>query len=819
MTDPLLTSLRRHFGFPAFRPGQHDALQHLLAGRHALVVMPTGAGKSLIYQLAALHLPGVTLVVSPLVALMKDQVDNLMQRGLPATTINSLLPGPEQTRRLDALIRGEVKLMYVAPERFRQMAFMRALRRVRVSLLAVDEAHCISEWGHDFRPDYLRLRDARQQMGQPITVALTATATPQVQTDILDQLGLPDATRLVTGFNRPNLVFEVQSTPDLPTKLTALQRLLGEVADGGVIIYTGTRQDAEEVAAFVRSLSRPAEAYHAGLDPDTRTAIQDRFMSGALGVVAATNAFGMGIDRLDVRLVVHFSVPSTLEAYYQEAGRAGRDGEPSRAVLLYAPQDRAQRESLMEQDSPSHEDLEAVYRAIQAEGQSEVWLTAEDLSLITGLASTKVRVALGDLERSLAVVRLGDDGVGMLLRVGAWDDQAVRRVEEGRRQHERQRRRALDHMLAYAETSACRRRLMLDHFGDASPAEASACCDNCLARQPVLAATLNTAIVDLTPAERAALAILDAVRRLRWGIGREKLALLLKGSKAREMQVATYREHIYYARLAPFSLAEIEGLIAQLVNQGYLKVVGSTRPVLKLTPLGEQAIKTKARIALDLPRPYTPRHAPDHIQPTHHPLSTSTPTVDNTVTTFLATPHARPLTGPWKAGWALDVHSRFSGAEWDRSAVGQLAYQFKYQADRAALPSLVDHTLKLMEQHPELRDAQAIVPVPPSAERDFNPVGELAAALSQRLEIPTWPALVKTRATKPQKELRTLAQKRANVAGAFAVRGPVRGRRLLVVDDLYDSGATLEEVTRVLLAAAVEAVYVLTLTHTIHTDA
>ena len=252
------SSLHTYFGFDTFRAGQEEAIQSLLNYHHTLVVMPTGAGKSLIFQIAALELEGITLVISPLIALMKDQVDALHRRGIPATFINSAIPVHEQKERLTFILQGKYKLVYVAPERLRSAPFLQVLQSLTLSLLAVDEAHCISEWGHDFRPDYLHIAEARKRLGNPLTVALTATATPQVQEDIMQLLGLNDSTRIVTGFNRPNLTLDVQYASGLPAKLQATHKLLSSLDTGCVIIYTGTRRDAEEVTEFApRSCPHP----------------------------------------------------------------------------------------------------------------------------------------------------------------------------------------------------------------------------------------------------------------------------------------------------------------------------------------------------------------------------------------------------------------------------------------------------------------------------------------------------------------------------------------------------------------------------------
>jgi ATP-dependent DNA helicase RecQ len=262
----LVSSLQAHFGFTFFRPGQLEAIQYLLNDQHTLVVMPTGSGKSLVFQLVALHLPGVTLVISPLISLMKDQVDSLERRGIPATFINSSLTGGEQSQRLRNLASGSYRIVYVAPERLRSTQFITAVQNQKTSLLAVDEAHCISEWGHDFRPDYLHIAQIRSVLSNPLTAALTATATPKVQDDIARLLNLPKIQRVVTGFNRPNLALEVRYIPNLPARLKAVQELLADRGDGATIIYTGTRRDAEEVAEFASVVAKvKAQHYHAGL--------------------------------------------------------------------------------------------------------------------------------------------------------------------------------------------------------------------------------------------------------------------------------------------------------------------------------------------------------------------------------------------------------------------------------------------------------------------------------------------------------------------------------------------------------------------------
>src|SRR4051794_25963167 len=332
-------ALREHFGYPAFRPGQEAAVESVLAGKDTLVVLPTGGGKSLCYQVPALMLPKLTVVISPLISLMKDQVDALAKRGLPATFVNSTLSSSQISDRISRALRGDVKLLYVAPERFDAGRTAERLRDAGVSLLAVDEAHCISEWGHDFRPSYLRISEVRAKLGNPPTVALTATATPHVRGDIVAQLKLESPTTIITGFDRTNLTYNVMPTKNDQEKDDALVHLLRS-NDGLAVVYASTRKAVERIAHLLERSRIPAAAYHAGLDDKKRHEVQDAFMTEKVRAIVATNAFGMGIDKPNVRLVLHYAMPGTLEAYYQEAGRAGRDGKPAQCFLMHAFPDR-----------------------------------------------------------------------------------------------------------------------------------------------------------------------------------------------------------------------------------------------------------------------------------------------------------------------------------------------------------------------------------------------------------------------------------------------------------------------------------------------
>ncbi|MNR80461.1 ATP-dependent DNA helicase RecQ [compost metagenome] len=375
----LENALQRYFGHSTFREGQRQVVQAVLDGKQTVAIMPTGQGKSVCYQLPAMMLDGTTLVVSPLIALMKDQVDGLIERGIPATFINSSLDADEAEHRLAQLAAGAYKLVYIAPERFRNRAFVAALKGVTISRLAIDEAHCLSQWGHDFRPDYLRLRDTLPLLGRPPVLAATATATPEVREDIIKQLGLKDPTVFVTGFDRPNLRYVVRPASGESAKLAKVSEIVANVKGPG-IIYAATRKSVETIAEHLASEGIPAAPYHAGMDDASRDGAQDAFMSGRARIVVATNAFGMGVDKPDVRLVLHYDLPGTIEAYYQEAGRAGRDGKPSYCVLMFSAADRYLQEFFIEGSSPGLDIIKGVYRVLCEQGPDEFVTTHEAIA-------------------------------------------------------------------------------------------------------------------------------------------------------------------------------------------------------------------------------------------------------------------------------------------------------------------------------------------------------------------------------------------------------------------------------------------------------
>ena len=422
-------ALQKHFGFDDFLEGQAEVIDAVLDSQNAVVVMPTGGGKSLCYQLPALMLDGTTLVVSPLIALMKDQVDALTARGIPTTFINSSLGYAETNKRLSEIRRGKYKLVYVAPERFRSQAFMDSITAARVSLFAVDEAHCISHWGHDFRPDYLRLKEAVDMLHKPQIIALTATATQRVRADIGEQLGLEDPRYLVAGFDRPNLALKVAHVDTEKEKLDTLKRLI-KSAGGSGIIYAATRKSVEQIAAKLKMAGLSAEPYHGGMNDSERTHAQDSFMTERVQAIVATNAFGMGIDKQNIRFVVHYHIPGSIEAYYQEVGRAGRDGLPAECILLFNYADTRTQQFFIEGNHPPPEVIRRVYHEIASFGVEKIEMSGRELAQRLGHKNDmSISSALVILEKAGHIERGRSTDKNFLVRLTARVDAALEEVD------------------------------------------------------------------------------------------------------------------------------------------------------------------------------------------------------------------------------------------------------------------------------------------------------------------------------------------------------------------------------------------------------
>jgi ATP-dependent DNA helicase RecQ len=470
----VLKVAREHFGFEALRPGQRDAIEALLEGRDCVVVQPTGAGKSAIYQIAGLMIQGVTLVVSPLIALQKDQVDAIAERdAAEAVLVNSLQRAEKHRETMERIDEGAVEYILLAPEQLRREETMSRLEAAGVSLFVIDEAHCISEWGHDFRPDYLEIGAAIERLGHPVTLAMTATASPDVRAEIADRLGLRDPMVVVQGFDRPNISLRVDHFNTEKEKLEALVKRV-RWADKPGIVYVGTRKNAEQIMRTLADEGVHALFYHAGLKPKERDAIQEQFMSGEAEVIVATNAFGMGVDKPDIRFVYHFDISPSLDAYYQEIGRAGRDGEKAEATLFYRNANVGTQKFRAGRGKLDKEQVRAVAEAVADKAEP---VAPREIAEVVELSDRRTISALHRLADvgALDVLPTGEVEVGD----GVDLDEATRKAAERQQEHQRVQREKLERMQEYADSSGCRRQILLRYFGDdfTGPCDN---CDNCL---------------------------------------------------------------------------------------------------------------------------------------------------------------------------------------------------------------------------------------------------------------------------------------------------------------------------------------------------
>ena len=587
--EQLQNALRDAFGYDQFRPLQDEAVQAALDGRDLLVVMPTGAGKSLCFQLPAFLSPGVTLVISPLIALMRDQVDALNRRPafqrLGCACLNSGQGLDEQRRVLDDLRGGRLRLLYVAPERFRSAGFVEALRAATIARLVVDEAHCISEWGHDFRPDYLTLKGVVDSLGRPPLTAVTATATRRVQQSIVANLGMEDPEVLVGGFNRPNLHLSVHRCKSENERLDKLARALPKLVGlgGSGLIYVATRKQCEEVAELVcdtlAPLGKQAGSYHAGLEPELRTEMQQSWLAGERQVLVCTNAFGMGIDKADVRFVVHCACPDSLESYYQEAGRAGRDGKKSRCVILYHFTDRKTREWFIDNEALTVADIQTLHRQLCGAGGDDLRLSRGWAMRALGWSEIKTRLALGELERAEVIQRVGENAEELSLRLlqRRFPPEALRRITDDLARQRKERYRRLDEMTDYCKTTACRRRTILDYFGDREAwAETSFCCDNCerpaesVRDRAILPAAGPVPMPAQIPAGDLH-ALLQGLDALRPSLGRARLSKLLRGSASQDTERFKSQGHPLHGVLRGASRDAVDGFLNRLIEDGFLR--------------------------------------------------------------------------------------------------------------------------------------------------------------------------------------------------------------------------------------------------------
>jgi ATP-dependent DNA helicase RecQ len=512
--DQLEQTLKQYFGFDEFLSGQREVVDYALAGRDALVLMPTGGGKSLTYQLPALLLQGLTIVVSPLIALMQDQVDRLHANGIAASFMNSTLSGDEQSRRERAVLAGRLKLLYVAPERLLTRNFLALLdeiqRSMGLSLFAIDEAHCVSEWGHDFRPEYRQLSILRQRYPQTPIMALTATATERVRTDILDQLHLNNPYIHIASFNRPNLYYEVRQKHQRSYR--ELAQFLGDPANTPAIVYCQTRKSVEDITNALNLDGIKTLAYHAGLPPEQRAANQNSFIRDDTPVLIATIAFGMGIAKPDVRSVIHYDMPKSLEGYYQESGRAGRDGQPAQCILFFQHGDRTKLDFMLRQKTDEQEQL-----------------------------------------------------------IG---------------------RRQIQQVIAYSESTTCRRQILLAYFGETGTSNNCGHCDNCLAPQ--------TAIEDRTIDAQK---FLSCVSRTQQRFGMRYIIDILRGANTQKIRDFNHDQLSTYGIGKDLSVDEWQRLGRALLHQGLLNETQDGYPILKLNRGSVEILKKLRTFEIAAPPP------------------------------------------------------------------------------------------------------------------------------------------------------------------------------------------------------------------------
>ncbi len=990
-TNNFLLLLQQKFQLQNFRPGQLEVIQAILAGQDVLCVMPTGYGKSLCYQLSSLLLDGVTVVVSPLVALMKDQVDSLHARGFKeATFINSSVTIEEQRVRLQALKAGRFKLVYISPERFRSRAFLLTLKAMQISLFVVDESHCISQWGHDFQPDYLALKVAIATIGKPQVAAFTATATPEVRKDIKKQLEIVPAEEFLHSIGRESLEFFVFPVTADEDKLLWIQHLVKSIGGKG-IIYAGKRRDCEYISSFLNAIGVRAEYFHAKRQEHEKKSIQERFMNDdhiqSLDVIAATNAFGLGVDKANIRFVIHSALTGTVEEYFQEAGRAGRDGSRAFCILLYSYDDRSLQEWFIENSLVDQQELISIFETIKSFPSIEHYrvITYDDLYWRLRLDETKIYVGISHLERLGLIRRFPDVDAQINLKLLKADEHSVIedslahggkkrmikaileqarcrelldlvnfclrhhfeplsvvemlydlefegvirfhrsqramlvRLEQGTRplqkmtpkeiafeEYRQHKYHKLNKMLNYAESSICRVRYIREYFGE-KVANDCGSCDNCRARKgwqhSQKPPSKDTTVVvrpvegdDYFNEERLNIAILLTVKGIQGHAGKNTVADILKGSKAKTVlswrfdKLPTYNKLHYFRKEAlvetikvlilkgliqerrtadfdyplvhlsengekmllewktnggmlkwlpePLELSASDEKIFQILKKFRLTVADKERvapyQVLHYKTLKEIAIMRPKNLSqLAFIRGFSPariyRHGAEIMKVVSVHSSTSETAVERfkvediqTVKKFINGKLSHALVGEFDVGFALANHTIIQEGVRQYTPLGQMVFEFKYQERRSHIDALLDEMVKFLEEADDYQQIDLIVPVPCTmGDRAYDPVNYLATELSKRIGLIFGKdVLIKTRPTRPQKELVNITQKTLNVKGAFKVQhhDKIRGKNILLIDDLYDSGATLNECTRVMKSAGARKVLVFTLTRTMHAN-
>lgn len=597
--------LTRHFGFSSFHAGQREPIEAILNGQDAVVVMPTGAGKSICFQLPAMILDGITLVVSPLISLMKDQVDGLAERGLPATCLNSSLSSEEVTDRIAGLRHGRTRLVYVAPERFRNRGFQTLLADLKVALIAIDEAHCISQWGHDFRPDYIRLGSVVKQFPAARVMALTATATPEVRTDIAKQLGLgldgrPAPQVFVRGFRRDTLRLVVSHVSSHTDKMRRIEGILSRYPTG--IIYCSTRKQVDRVGVMLGENRIKHLVYHAGLTPEKRAKAQEQFLGGKVPVVVATNAFGMGVDRADLRFVIHWDVPGSIEAYYQEVGRAGRDGQLSHCELLYNYADVRTQEFFLDGSNPDPATIlhtwAEIYYLLKTGGAQTCSLDEWAEQIKSTDNKITVHTCMGLYERYGLISREILAG-SRCYTTSLIEPSDLTRLKEAMPTLEEKRKRdlrKLELMLRYVGSRSCRHHFILDYFGDKEiMGEACGHCDYC---------GFDTAIPARPPTESEwplIQKLLSGVGRLDGRFGRNTVIAVMTGSQSKDILERKLNEVSTYGALTGTTPDYLKAIFDELVRAKAIALSPDQYALAALTPLGREIAWRRSSVKLRWP--------------------------------------------------------------------------------------------------------------------------------------------------------------------------------------------------------------------------